>query len=126
MSNGGTVFVHCYAGVSRSAAIVIAYMMQEHSMNMFEALHFVKQKRNSVFPNAGFQRQLMDFEKKLADQRAFNKKVLGGELSGYGLKSEKKESKHRYSELKKIFAEYKEQPKTLTQSTPKTYSRKEV
>lgn len=31
VSNGG-VFVHCYAGVSRSASCVIAYLMQEKDM----------------------------------------------------------------------------------------------
>jgi dual specificity phosphatase 12 len=36
--SGGTVFVHCYAGVSRSAACVIAFLMQEHGMSMFQAL----------------------------------------------------------------------------------------
>jgi protein-tyrosine phosphatase len=35
LTNGGTVFVHCYAGVSRSASIVIAYLMQEKNLNMF-------------------------------------------------------------------------------------------
>ncbi len=38
----GAVFVHCYGGVSRSATIVIAYLMQQYSMSMFEAMHYVK------------------------------------------------------------------------------------
>lgn len=65
LAGGGSVFVHCYAGVSRSATVVVAYLMQEHSMNMFYALTLVKQRRPVVFPNPGFQRQLLDFEKKL-------------------------------------------------------------
>ena len=54
LAMGGTVFVHCYAGVSRGASIVIAYLMQEHKMSMFEAMQLVKAKRPIVFPNAGF------------------------------------------------------------------------
>jgi protein-tyrosine phosphatase len=29
--------VHCFAGVSRSASIVIAYLMQEHNMSLKDA-----------------------------------------------------------------------------------------
>jgi protein-tyrosine phosphatase len=43
-----------YAGVSRSAACVMAYLMQEHDMGMFQALQLCKQKRSVVFPNPGF------------------------------------------------------------------------
>jgi len=43
---GGKVLIHCYAGVSRSAAICVAYLMKEHNMNMFYALSLVKSKRN--------------------------------------------------------------------------------
>jgi protein-tyrosine phosphatase len=42
LQGGGSVLVHCYEGVSRSAAIVIAYLMLEHDMKMFEAMSFVK------------------------------------------------------------------------------------
>jgi protein-tyrosine phosphatase len=38
LAMGGSVFVHCYAGVSRGASIVIAYLMQEHDMKMFDAM----------------------------------------------------------------------------------------
>lgn len=56
LSSGGTIFVHCYGGVSRSATLVIAFLMQQYNMGMFEAMAYVKSKRSVVFPNPGFQR----------------------------------------------------------------------
>jgi len=46
--------VHCYAGVSRSATIVIAYLMAEMNMGFMDAFSFTKSKRFVVFPNFGF------------------------------------------------------------------------
>jgi len=54
IESGGKVFVHCYAGVSRSAAIGIAYIMQEMDYNLFQAMSMVKAKRPCIFPNPGF------------------------------------------------------------------------
>ena len=54
LKSGGTVLVHCHAGVSRSATMVIAYLMKYHNMEFEQAFHFVKSKRNVIFPNAGF------------------------------------------------------------------------
>ena len=59
LSSGGKVLVHCYAGVSRSATIVIAYLILEHNLGCLEATALVKRQRPEVFPNAGFQRQLV-------------------------------------------------------------------
>ena len=60
----GKVFVHCSRGVSRSAAIVIAYIMKKENMNYKEAFEFVKDKRNMIRPNRGFVKQLKDYLKK--------------------------------------------------------------
>jgi protein-tyrosine phosphatase len=65
ISSGGKVLVHCFAGVSRSATMVIAYMMQEHSMSYHSAMKFVKSKRAFINPNDGFRTQLIHFGKEL-------------------------------------------------------------
>ena len=62
IKDGGKVFVHCYAGRSRSATSVIAYLMQEEKMDFYTAARFVKKCRPCIFPNPGFQRQLMQFD----------------------------------------------------------------
>ena len=61
------VLVHCMAGASRSATVVIAYIMWIKKMKFDEALKFVKNKRFIVFPNFGFKEQLKLFEKLLID-----------------------------------------------------------
>ena len=59
------ILIHCMAGVSRSATVTIAYIMQQHKMSLKDAASFVFEKRPIIFPNVGFIRHLMEFEKKL-------------------------------------------------------------
>ena len=61
------VLVHCAAGVSRSASIVIAYIMWDKKMSFEEAFEFVESKRN-IGPNNGFIEQLKLFEKELIEK----------------------------------------------------------
>lgn len=49
-------------GVSRSASTVIAYAMKEYGWSLEKAYNFVKQKRSITRPNAGFMRQLAEYE----------------------------------------------------------------
>lgn len=53
------VYIHCVAGISRSASLVIAYVMKTRSMNYTEAHDLVAQKRRVIDPNEGFVRQLV-------------------------------------------------------------------
>lgn len=55
------VLVHCHAGVSRSATIVLSYLMKVKAMSVAEARLFVKQKRRCICPNPGFMKQLEEY-----------------------------------------------------------------
>ena len=61
---GGRVLCHCAAGGSRSAAVVIAWLMQERNLTYDEALAAVRKQR-SVQPNMGFEAQLRAWENHL-------------------------------------------------------------
>jgi protein-tyrosine phosphatase len=56
------VFIHCKQGVSRSASIVIAYLIKYKNMKYDIALTFVQMKRQCVNPNLGFESQLRKYE----------------------------------------------------------------
>ena len=61
------ILVNCMAGASRSATIVIAYLMWIKKMKYEDALNFVCSKRPIVYPNDGFREQLNMFEKLLEE-----------------------------------------------------------
>ena len=56
------VLVHCEAGVSRSATLIIALLMVRDHMSFFDAFLEVRSKRAKVLPNIGFASQLQTFE----------------------------------------------------------------
>lgn len=60
--NRSKCLVHCKMGVSRSASTVIAYAMKEFGWSLEKAYNYVKQKRSIARPNAGFMRQLLEYE----------------------------------------------------------------
>ncbi|KAJ8338034.1 hypothetical protein SKAU_G00370000 [Synaphobranchus kaupii] len=63
--SGRGVLVHCQAGVSRSATIVIAYLMKHTLMTMTDAYKYVRSRRPVVSPNLNFMGQLLEFERDL-------------------------------------------------------------
>ena len=58
-NNDDGVLVHCQKGISRSAAVVIAYVMQDSNVNYAQALQFVGGGRPKAWPNEGFEQQLI-------------------------------------------------------------------
>ncbi|KAF9578200.1 hypothetical protein BGW38_006132, partial [Lunasporangiospora selenospora] len=64
-SQGGKVLVHCQLGVSRSASLVIAYVMKSEGMTLNSAYDFVKQRSAVISPNMSLMYQLAEFEKTL-------------------------------------------------------------
>jgi hypothetical protein len=74
----GIVFVHCVAGISRSASVCIGYLMWKHRVSYQQAYKVVKDSRPWINPNYGFADQLNEFERlnfDLYQWRAWRHKV---------------------------------------------------
>ncbi|XP_069467072.1 uncharacterized protein [Ambystoma mexicanum] len=68
---GGKVLVHCFKGKSRSATLVLAYLMVCQNMTLVDAIRTVSAKRH-ISPNEGFIRDLRNLDRKLEKKRAKN------------------------------------------------------
>ena len=55
-----SVLVHCAAGVSRSASIIIAFLIITKKMDYDTAFNFVKERRTKIMPNSAFVGQLQE------------------------------------------------------------------
>uniref|UniRef100_A0A8C0AGW1 Dual specificity protein phosphatase 13B n=4 Tax=Bos TaxID=9903 RepID=A0A8C0AGW1_BOSMU len=60
----GRVLVHCAMGVSRSATVVLAFLMICENMTLVEAIQTVQAHRD-ICPNSGFLRQLQVLDNRL-------------------------------------------------------------
>ncbi|KAF2209194.1 hypothetical protein CERZMDRAFT_114129 [Cercospora zeae-maydis SCOH1-5] len=65
LSKGGAVFVHCAMGKSRSATVVIAYLMWKYNLTPDEALAQLREGRGVCEPNPGFMEQLDVYQRML-------------------------------------------------------------
>lgn len=59
------VLIHCRAGVSRSAAVTMAYLIRVHGKTYQEAKLMVKEKRPCASPNTTFLRNVLAYYEKL-------------------------------------------------------------
>lgn len=71
----GKVMVHCKVGASRSATIVIAFLMIKRHMTVQEAVRMVRSKRE-IAPNEGFLQQLCNLNDKLHNSGHFEGKKV--------------------------------------------------
>jgi hypothetical protein len=62
---GGRVLVHCVQGISRSATVVMAYLMKYHKFSLEKAHKLVISRRHIINPNPGFWKQLQEYERAL-------------------------------------------------------------
>ena len=58
ITNGGMVYVHCMCGISRSATIIAAYLINKHQYNDVAAIEKIRECRQCINPNEGFKQQL--------------------------------------------------------------------
>ena len=63
IDNNEKVLVHCYGGISRSAAIVIGFLMKYESRVLMDVYKEVKDIRSVISCNLDFMGQLMMYEK---------------------------------------------------------------
>ncbi|XP_041644932.1 dual specificity phosphatase 29-like [Cheilinus undulatus] len=62
------VLVHCVMGRSRSASLVLAYLMMKHRLTVVDAIAHVRQRR-CILPNHGFLKQLRALDITLQEER---------------------------------------------------------
>jgi atypical dual specificity phosphatase len=67
VQKGEVVYVHCAAGVSRSATVVCAWLMRSRGLSHEAAIVFLRERRAVIRPNPGFVAQLRVFEERLVE-----------------------------------------------------------
>lgn len=63
-NNNIRILFHCYAGISRSSSVAIAYMMAVYKIRLEKAFEIAR-RRSIINPNPGFYEALQKFEQKI-------------------------------------------------------------
>lgn len=74
------VLVHCFSGISRSAAAVLVYLVSEKGISLVDACEQLTARRAITCPNIRFINDLFAFEKEIAarDGRVLQRVVESG------------------------------------------------
>jgi hypothetical protein len=67
----GAVVIHCQVGVSRSATMVLAYLMCTNKWTLCHAISYVKDRRPHIKPNPTFVKDLMRLEYEILETESF-------------------------------------------------------
>lgn len=62
VSRNEKVLVHCYAGMSRSASILVYYFMKKNGIDYYSSKKYIKSKRPIIEPNDFFAQQLKEYD----------------------------------------------------------------
>ncbi|KAH7377377.1 protein-tyrosine phosphatase-like protein [Pyrenochaeta sp. MPI-SDFR-AT-0127] len=97
---GGGVFVHCAMGKSRSATLVVAYLMWKYRLDPATALEQLCEGRPVCDPNPGFKEQLQVWEKMCTSESEDAKQAIYEEWERTRFKGEYWEWDLRRKQLK--------------------------
>ncbi len=81
---GGHTVVHCVAGVSRSTAILLSYLIKYKKMTLKDAFKRVIEKRPIIKPNTAFFEQLIKYEKRILGSNSCQMRII--ETDGVSVK----------------------------------------
>eukprot|EP00656_Telonema_subtile_P033314 TRINITY_DN3684_c0_g1_i1.p1 TRINITY_DN3684_c0_g1~~TRINITY_DN3684_c0_g1_i1.p1 ORF type:complete len:196 (+),score=60.77 TRINITY_DN3684_c0_g1_i1:155-742(+) len=74
---GEDCYVHCTHGVSRSASVVLCYLVVHRGMSLLRACELLKSRRVKVSPGEGFVRLLLEVEERETGVRSAAEEVEG-------------------------------------------------
>lgn len=94
-AKGGRVILHCVAGVSRSVALLVMYLIAVHGQELRYAYEFILNKRPYIAPNEGFKLQMAMFEVQQLGYSSVADSVPGKTWDFYEWNSVKKDMPRR-------------------------------
>lgn len=95
--SGGKTLIHCYAGISRSPTLCMAYLMKDYNMTLHEAYLHVLNQRPVIRPNRGFLKQLTDYERHLHGRVTLHIKRIEDNAETCAKPEQKKDTKKKVS-----------------------------
>lgn len=86
LRRGGRILVHGNAGMSRSAAFVVAYVMETFNLSSDLAHHYVLTRRHCISVNEGFRNQIREYEMLHKVQAQINSGSFAPNQESHGVK----------------------------------------